>query len=131
MNTHTKQQTASETPVKFRTTSAYVSGAIVGTMWMPSCKGALQYSSDARSKNKRITGGRVTLRDLLESMLREDGGDFQDSQFSADTVLCIKRVAVNGSYSRVHVYEREISALPDCADLVNTEIYSNDFNNED
>lgn len=67
-----------------------------------------------------------TFREAFASLLMREGGDFQNAQFTADTVLRIERRTKNarGMYS-VHVREIELAKL--CPDLVNVEAYSGDF----
>src|SRR5579859_7855073 len=98
---------------KFKTTVAYVSGGIVGQMWLPPTLGGKPFQGDIRQQIRRYSVSKgITFRDVLLSMLTEHGGDFQNPQFSADTVLRIERRAIDspGQY-RVHVWEREVSAI--------------------
>lgn len=69
-----------------------------------------------------------SFRDALLSLLNKEGGDFQNALFSADTVIRIERrtKASAKSYS-VHVWERPIDSLPDCADLVDADAFVSDF----
>jgi hypothetical protein len=130
--TNQTEEKASETPVKYRTQSAYVSGYITGKMWMPACKSGIPINSDYRREASRFADdSRTTFRDVLSHLLMENGGDFQDSLFSADTVLRVERLAVKGNYRKLHVFERAIAELHDCADLVDADTYGWDFNEEE
>jgi len=75
----------------------------------------------------RITGP-CAFRDALDVLLMEDGGDFRDALFSADTRITVirRKVLAPGKYE-IHVWERELSALLDCAALVNADAYTGDF----
>lgn len=119
--------------VKFYTTSAYISGAICGDMWMPQSKGAVFLRADVRAQLNRFSDKRgATFEDVVSHVLMERGGDFQNARFTADTVLRVERRAVDapGKY-RVHVFERDISQLPGCADWVDAESYMYDFDGEE
>lgn len=132
MNTPKQEQKAGETPVKFRTTAAYLSGYITGTMWMPQCKGGIPATFDIKRETARFSDEtRTTFRDVFLHILTENGGDFQDSRFTADTVLRVERIRIEGTMKHVHVFEREIGELTNCEDLVDAETYSGDFFNED
>jgi len=75
----------------------------------------------------------VSFRDALDHLLMAEGGDFQGAQFSNDTRITVIRRKITGPGKyELHVWERELSQLADCADLVNTEAYTGDFfGNED
>jgi hypothetical protein len=114
---------------KFNTTAAYISGAICGHLWMPETMAGTPFHGDVRQQLARFSDKkRTTLRTVLLHMLMEHGGDFQNAEFTADTVLRIERRAIDGAgMYRVHVFEREVSALLNCSDLVNAEAYTGDF----
>lgn len=114
----------------FRTTEAYISGAICGHMWMPAVMGGIPFRQNLRGHwgiLDRFTEP-VSFREAFDHVLMEKGGDFQDSKFTADTCVTIirRRVTAPGKYE-LHVWERELSALKDCADLVNADAYTGDF----
>jgi hypothetical protein len=116
----------------FKTTEAYVSGAICGTMWMPAATGGVPFRQSLIGYGGFDSAEQLSFRDVLLSMLTRNGGDFQDSRFSADTLVVIVRKAFdgNGKY-RVHVREREVSTLRDCADLVHGDVFVSDFLNDE
>jgi hypothetical protein len=113
---------------KFKTTAAYVSGAICGHMWMPDSMAGIPDNHNLRAQFDRFSGGGATMRDALLHILMERGGDFQDARFSADTVIRVERRAVDapGQY-RLHVKERAIAELPGLSDLVHADAYTGDF----
>jgi hypothetical protein len=114
------------------TTAAYVSGAITGHMWMPAAKAGLPFRADVRCQIDRFSDPRgTTFRDVLLHMLMEHGGDFQDARFTADTVLRVERRAPNRRGYCVHVFERHLGELRDCADLVDESAHVHDFLSED
>jgi hypothetical protein len=101
---------------------------------MPAVVAGRPYRDDLRRRLDRFSDPRgATFRDALLSALGEDGGDFQDARFSADTVLRVERRAreANGKGYRVHVWERELATLPDCEDLVHADTFASDFLGED
>ena len=117
--------------MKYRTTAAYISGAICGDMWWPQAM-----AGTLIQRNLRGIGGLfenwtspATFRDVLLSCLNHDGGDFQNPEFTADTVIRIERrtYVIDGKYS-VHVKEIPISDLE--PDLVNADQYACDFMSE-
>jgi len=116
----------------YKTTAAYISGAICGEMWMPQAMASHDIQDNLRGicgRMNRFTEP-ATFRDCLLSCLNENGGDFQNPEFTVDTVIRIERISPNigGKYS-VHVKEIEIAALE--PDLVNNDYYTSDFWNED
>ncbi len=118
----------------YRTTEAYISGAICGHMWMPDSMGGKPFRKSLRGTwgiLSRFTEP-ASFRDALLLLLSEEGGDFQDAQFSADTCLTIVRKRTIAPYKyEVHVRERELADLKDCADLINAEAFTSDFFDED
>lgn len=112
---------------RMKTVSATMNGGFCGSNWMPGCDCRLEVSDDLQSRFGRITGGRVSFRDALMSLLTEKGGDFQNPSFTADSTITIKRS--NGNFS--HVRHIEISSLNDCEDLVNLDSFTYDYSSED
>jgi hypothetical protein len=114
--------------MQFRTTAAYISGGICGHMWMPDALAGRPIQKDLRGPwgiMDRFTSP-ASFRDALLLLLMEEGGDFQDPAFTADTVIRIERWANDGAGKyRVHVWEREIGQLHQ--DLVNDAAYTSDF----
>src|SRR5262245_13353928 len=124
--------------MKYRTTAAYLSGAICGHLWMPNTLGGLPCNKSMRGPwgfmDVFSDPNGTTFAEALESLLRREGGDFQDARFTADTVLRVERRGPPADGQKgytVHVWEREVSTLPDCADLVNADAYVADFLGED
>lgn len=118
----------------FKTTEAYISGAICGHTWMPAAMGGIPFRQNLRGHWGIL--GRFTepvgFREAFDHVLMEKGGDFQDSRFTSDTrvVVIRRRMTAPGKYE-LHVWERELSALKGCADLVNTEVFAGDFMGEE
>ena len=110
----------------YQTTAIYLSGAICGDLWMGGLAGTPHNIDLQRERNR--CGEQPSIRDLLLLVLAERGGDFQGAEFAADTVIRIERrnVQAPGVYT-MHIRERELANLPDCADLVNMNAYSSDF----
>lgn len=115
-----------KTTLTHKTLSAYLSGSICGKMWWPAgAMASLPIWENLRAKFDRFTEP-ASFRDALNSILMEKGGDFSNSLFSSDTVVRIERRQVTATGYTVHVWERSIADLPDCADLVNPEFNSAD-----
>ena len=114
----------------YQTTAAYVSGGICGDYWMPQVPGGICINANARGPFgffNRFTEP-ASFSDALWSLLRERGGDFRCAMFTADTVFRIERrkITAPGKYE-IHAWEREVSALPGCADLVNSDVHTADL----
>lgn len=118
---------------RYRTTAAFISGAIGGRMWAPPVKAGRLHQANVRQIiNRFADSARATFRNVLESDLAAHGGDFQNARYSADTVLRVERQRVNGNGGyHVHVYERLLSTLPGCADYVDAEANAADFFKEE
>lgn len=89
--------------MQFRTTEAYISGAVYGHMWWPQSLGGKPVRADMRGPWGCYKDG-WSLADAVDSLLIREGGDFQDAAFTADSELVIVRKAFDapGKY-RVHV----------------------------
>lgn len=113
---------------RFKTTEAYISGGITGRIWWPTGQQCGRpFRVNYRSITDRFSTDDATFRETLLSYLAENGGDFQDAEFTADTELVIirRRVLGNGRYE-LHTRTRTLDQLHDCADLVNAEVYTSD-----
>lgn len=113
--------------MKYRTTAAYVSGAICGHTWMPDAMAGTPGNWNLRAQFDRFNDNGASMRDALLHILMEHGGDFRAACFTADTVIRVERRAVEapGKY-RVHVRERQISSLLELSDLADSEVYTCD-----
>lgn len=124
--------------MKFQTTETSLQGAICGRLWMPAVTGGRTHHENLRRRFDRFSDGRgATFRDALLSCLTENGGDFQNAQFTADTEIVIVRKArtptrvTRGEAWTVREYRRKVLDLPDCADLVNADCDSADLYGDD
>lgn len=111
---------------KWKTTAAYISGAICGKLWMPSIMAGTLLKSDLRGHWGCFDKG-DTFREALNSLLMHKGGDFRNALFSADTVLRIERKRSTAKGYEVHVWERELASLCTCKDLINPDAFTGDF----
>ena len=109
-------------------TEAYLSGGICGPIWWPVgelCGRPLRVN--LQSKFKRFSEP-ATFRDVLESILMSEGGDFQAAKFTADTEIVFLRKTLNSEKTyQVRVRARELISEPDFSDLVNSDCYVSDF----
>ncbi len=96
-------------------------------MWLPAIMGGKPHRQNARGTWGFYSKG-DTFREALNHILMRDGGDFQNA-LSPLIRSCALNVARRSAmdHTRVHVWEREISDLPDCKDLVNPDHYVSDF----
>lgn len=116
----------------FKTNTAYLSGGICGHMWMPNAMAGKLLNANARGPwGFYQEASKWSFRDALLNLLNHEGGDFQDAAFTADTVFRIERRRQTAQGYEVHVWERELASIPDCADLVNSKAYVCDFMGED
>lgn len=108
-----------------------ISGGICGNIWQPGCgKCGMPLSADISRAKARITGGKVTLRDVIELILAEVGGDFSFAQLTGDTEICVTITLIVAG--RVNSRSRywPITAFPSIADYVDAESYSSAFNGD-
>jgi hypothetical protein len=114
----------------FRTTAAYLSGGLCGSIWWPTgamCGKPLQ--AELRGIFSRFSEP-ASFRDAFLHLLMREGGDFQSASFTADTVIRIERRRVDGAGKyTMHVKEIELSKL--ASDLVNEDAYVGDFMGEE
>ena len=111
----------------FRTSAAYFSGAVCGHMWMPDAMAGKPMHKSIRGIWGFMPEGEgYTFRDALLRLVRSEGGDFQNAQFSADSEIVIERRENLGPGKyRVHIRRVEVAKL--APDLVNPEAYTGDF----
>lgn len=64
-----------------------ISGAITGEMWMPQVRGGRYIAKDIEDTRARIGPGRASIERTLLSILMNEGGDFRDPVFTADTEI--------------------------------------------
>jgi len=118
----------------FKTTEAYISGGICGHLWMPAVMAGKTTRKSLRGPfgiMDRFTEP-ASLRDALLLLLSEDGGDFQDAAFTADTRIVVIRKRNDGpGRTTVHVWERELPEISSLSDLVNLDAYTGDFMGEE
>ena len=109
-------------------TEAYLSGGICGPIWWPT--GAMcgrPIRVDLHGKFRRFSEP-ASFRDVLESVLMEEGGDFQSARFTADTEIVFLRKTHTGTHKyQIRARVRELAAQPDFKDLVNADSYTSDF----
>lgn len=120
----------SETTPRYRTTEAFISGGICGSMWMPAVTGGIPFRVSLKGPFGLMErfAEPASFRDALSSLLSEKGGDFQDPHFTADTRIVVIRKRHNGpAHYDVHVWERELTDLPTVVDFVDVEHFTGDF----
>lgn len=113
--------------------SSRLMGAMCGTIWMPAVEATVEVDSAVRGAFGFWPEGQgYTFREALLGYLTRHGGDFQNPNFTADTIIRLERRVWRGDGSRSRTVTREIYIhdLPDCDDLVNADIYTNDFSLE-
>jgi hypothetical protein len=109
-------------------TEAYLSGAICGPIWWPTgavCGKPLRVNLKGYFSRFSEQAG---FRDVLESILMHEGGDFQSASFTADTELVFLRKTSSSPYvyqTRCRV--RNLANIPEFSDLVDSEHFSSDF----
>jgi len=113
-------------------TEAYLSGGICGPIWWPTgsiCSRPLRVN--LKSKFKRFSDP-ASFRDVLESVLREEGGDFQAAKFTVDTEIVLLRKTSLGAHKyQIRTRVRELCAKAEFTDLVNSDVYTFDFMGDD
>lgn len=115
------------TPTAWKTTEAYIYGGICGHLWMPAVKAGKTHRVNLRGPFGAMDrfGERASFADVLDSVLANNGGDFQDARFTADTeIVVIRKRYVQGGY-QVHVKRIEVSRID--PDLVDADAYTGDF----
>lgn len=111
-------------------------GGICGPIWWPvGAKCGMDLNVDLSREIARVSssdGSRVTLRDAIELVMCEKGGDFQSSMLTADTEICITAYCTNESQRITSKRTRywPITSFPSIADYVDTDTCSYDFGGE-
>lgn len=115
---------------KYELESVRINGAICGHMWMPNSMGSSGYRQvDVENVLARFSDSSdATMRDVVLHTLMENGGDFQDARFAADTDIVITRVRRLGTMNHAtHSRVIPLAKWADCADLVHADVYASDF----
>lgn len=113
------------------TTEAYLTGAICGPIWWPvGAKCGKPLRVDLSRHFKRFSEP-ATFRDVLESILMHEGGDFQSAKFSADTeIVILRKTSIKPYVYQTKARVRELINLPEFADLVDSDAWATDFFDE-
>jgi hypothetical protein len=110
---------------KYSTSAAYISGALCGQMWGGGL-GSLDFKKDLRGPWGIIQKGEnYSFEDVARQAILRHGGDFQDTQFTADTIIRIERKCKTALGYSVHVKEIELSKV--APDFVNPDHFTFDF----
>ena len=105
-----------------------LSGYIVGNTWMPGNIGGIPCNKNLRDIQAR--GNRTTYHELLDFILMENGGDFQNAKFSEDSEVIVeyRKPISQGKY----LYVMKILPVAKIASgLVRNDCYASDFFNDD
>ena len=106
-----------------------LAGHLTGSMWWPYGAPAavpVEYSWSA-SPTDRHAGW--SLRDVVDHISTESGGDFSDAaMLTADSVLIVTRT---GPHGQQHTHYREVSTLPSIADFVSGAFGADFYSDED
>lgn len=101
-----------------------IRGGICGAIWWPvGAKCGRDLNIDLSREIARIyssDGSRVTLRDAIELIVCENGGDFQSAKLTGDTEIIVK-----GDGKRTRHWP--ITSFPSITDYVDAESFSSDF----
>lgn len=108
-----------------------VSGYICGNIWMPDAKCGMPINASITDQRDRFSEPGATLRDCLDSILMKNGGDFQCTMFTADTVIIVKSESATKTSRSVRTRYWDITSFPSVADLVDMESYGSDFCGDD
>lgn len=106
-------------------------GGICGAIWWPvGAKCGVDLSINLSREINRIVGdGRPTLRDVIQLVMSEKGGDFQSAMLTADTEICVTahRAGPDQRIRSTRTRYWPITAFPSIADYVDGEAHSGDF----
>ena len=108
-------------------------GGICGPIWWPTgVKCGSDLSVNLSHEMARIAGDRVTLRDVVELVLCEKGGDFQLPLLTADTEICVTTYRTGPDQRILSKRTRywPITAFPTIADYVDQDARTSDFHGE-
>jgi len=105
-----------------------ISGYIVGNMWVPQSLGGTPCSENLRNLQARFVNGDGTYRGILESVLMEKGGDFQNAQFSEDSEIIVDYRIPDGKGYKYRVKILPVAKI--APDLIRRDTFSSDFMGE-
>ena len=96
-----------------------ISGAITGEMWMPQVRGGRYIAQDIEDTRARIGPGRASIERTLLSILRQEGGDFQNALFTADTEIIFEfysrpKFCANCGHKFEHKAVSVANSCPEC-----------------
>jgi hypothetical protein len=105
-------------------------GGICGAIWWPmGAKCGSDLNVDLSREIGRITGGKPTLRDVIELVMCEKGGDFQNALLTADTEIAVTayRTGPDQRITSKRTRYWPVTAFPSIADYVDAETHTGDF----
>lgn len=103
-------------------------GGICGAIWWPvGAKCGSDLAVDISREMGRITGGKPTLRDVIELVMCEKGGDFQMARLTADTEILVTSRRLTDGRTKTHTRYWSVTAFPSIADYVDAETCTGDF----
>jgi hypothetical protein len=106
-------------------------GGLCGAIWWPvGAKCGMDLNVDFSREASRIVGDKVTLRDVIELIICEKGGDFQEALLTGDTELCVTVQRLSDGRRKSHTRYWPVTAFPSIAEYVDAESFSYDFNGE-
>lgn len=111
---------------RFKTTAAYISGGICGTMWMPEAKAGFPYRQDLRGPWGCYQKG-DSFEDIARSVILNKGGDFRDARFTADTVIRIERTRIDAPGR----YDTHVVEIPMPSSWTDADCYTSDICGEE
>ena len=102
-----------------------LSGGITGKMWWPTgAQGITPINLDLTREAARMDN--PTLRELLLHVLAENGGNFQSSEFTADSFITVTSRKPGQKRWR----DWELSVFPSIRDMLNPDVGTYDFTGE-
>lgn len=106
-------------------------GGICGNIWQPGIgKCGMPLNVNLSREIARIYSpddSRVTLRDAIELIMCENGGDFQSAKLTGDTEICVSSAKISDGRMKKHSRYWPITAFPSIADYVDEDAFSFDF----
>jgi hypothetical protein len=109
-------------------------GGICGPIWWPAgAKCGSDLSVNLSREIGRICGGKPTLRDAIELVMSEKGGDFQSAHLTSDTEICVTayRTGPDQRVTSKRTRYWPVTAFPSIADYVDAETTMSDFYSDD
>lgn len=103
--------------------SVTLHGHLTGNLWWPQVPAYKAASDDLLARARRMVGGRPTLREVMESYIMENDGDFSTpARLTADSYITVEHVTGRLGTEVIRRRHIDVANLPSLSDYSSDEL---------